>query len=151
MWHEYSHAFEPDGNGWLLRIRGVGPDDWQRLVDFLRRTDAVLSYSVDGREADLPPAVATLTTDRNRSHSLAIRLDQVSLECPALLGADFSCRVDPAQIDSEAKARILFRFISTVGRTLGRPVILSREGAESQPIFRYEPGAGLQYLSAAAQ
>ena len=55
--------------------------------------------------------------------------------------------IDPETIDSEIKAMIIFRLMSTVGRTLNKQVVLAAGDTDELPIFKYVPGSGLEYLA----
>lgn len=146
-WDEYQKEFEPDGAPREIYVKNVDLNHWQSFIDFLRRTAASLNYSVEGTPAELPTSIAEVILDQEHSHRLAIHLNGVTVNCHFFTPEKIKLDFDPREIDSEAKAKVIFRFMSTVGRTLNRQVILTLENAETQPIFRYEPGAGIEYLA----
>ena len=130
------------GKGWIC-IREVKLTDWQLVIDFLRRTDAVLYYAVDGVRADLPARVGRLVLSDPANQLLRIALGGVEFTCtlapPAHIQLFFAAR----QIDRESHARILLRLLSTLGRTLDKEAALwIREQDTPVLLTSYRPGAG---------
>lgn len=146
MWEEYKVEFTPDGSLRDIYIKGVDIDDWQSFIDFLRSTEANLDFYIEAKAAKLPDCIKDIVLDREQLYQLSIRLDGVTVNCHFFTPVEIELDLNPQEIDSEAKAKVIFRFMSTVGRVLNRQVILTPENAEEQPIFKYEPGAGIEYL-----
>lgn len=146
-WEEYKIEFEPDGSLRDIYIKDVDLNGWQSFIDFLRRTDAVLDYYVEGEAANLPTSIDKVVLNQDHPYLLSIHLDGVTVNCHFSIPEEIELDLDPREIDNEAKAKVVFRFMSTVGRTLNKEVILTPENTEEQPIFKYEPGVGIKHLA----
>lgn len=147
IWEEYKIEFEPDGSLRDIYIKDVDLNGWQSFIDFLRSTDAVLDYYIEGVAADLPTNINKVVLGQDHTHLLSIRLDGVIVNCHFFVPEEIELDLDPREIDNEAKAKVVFRFMSTVGRTLNKQVILTPENTKEQPIFKYEPGSGIKHLA----
>ena len=147
IWNEYKFEFEPDGSLRDIYIKGVDLNDWQAFIDFLRGTEATLDYYVEGEPAELPASIAEVVIDQIHTHLLTIGLDGVAVNCHFFIPEEIELDLDPREIDNESKAMVVFRLMSTVGRTLNKQVILTPENTEGQPIFKYEPGAGIKHIA----
>ena len=146
-WEEYKVEFTPDGSLRDIYIKGVDINDWQSFIDFLRSTEASLDFYIEGEEAKLPDCIKDIVLDREHAYLLSIRLDGVTVNCHFFTSVEIELDLDPQEIDSESKAKVIFRLMSTVGRVLNKQVILTLENAKEQPVFKYEPGAGIEYLT----
>ncbi len=146
-WEDYKIEFEPDGSLRDIYIKGVDISDWQTFIDFLRSTDSDLNYFVEGEPAELPSSIAEVVVSQDHPYLLTIGLDGVTVNCHFFIPEEIELDIDPREIDSEAKAKVVFRFMSTVGRALNKEVILTPENTEEQPIFKYELGAGIKHLA----
>ena len=146
IWDEYKSEFQID-DLMVIRIENTDLNDWQSFIDFLRSTEATLDYSIEGKTADLPSSVTEVLLDMESSGLLNIGLDEVAVNCHFLTPDEIQLDLDPGQIDNENKARIVFRLMSTIGRTLNKTVLLAPKNNEEDVIFRYEPGKGIEHLA----
>jgi hypothetical protein len=129
-----------------LLIRNIEDDAWQKLFGFLLSTDAQLSLLKNESPSELPEKIESVLSDTQNHFVLSILLDGVTALGP-LSGSDhIGLLINPWEIDDEAKARILFRLMSTIGRALEEKVLLVREHEEDIPVFEYVPGKGIEYL-----
>lgn len=142
-WDDYGNDFQQMGSPWVIGIAPVSETDWQRFMDYLNKTDAMLEYYVDGEKQQLPENMEQIESGRAKTRLLTIRLGALRLECPCCTPQAISLSLNPSQIDTEGRARILFRLMSTTGRLLDRRVVLGPESAA--PVFEYLPGTGLRY------
>ena len=147
IWEEYKTVFTPDGYLRHILIKDISSDDWQAFVDFLRRTEATLDYSIDGQLRALPDNIKSLLIDQKQSKLLTIHLEDVAVHCHFFTSEYIKLDFEPNDIDSEPKAKVIFRLMSTTGRTLNKPVILTSENNEHKILFIYEPGKGIDYIS----
>lgn len=145
-WEDYNEAFLCDGTSPFIRINQTSLDDWYRFIAFLRKTQAHVHYTRDGKTQPIPVDIRTLTLSREHSHLLTFQLGGLKLYCPFLTPKKISFEVDPEHIDNEMKARVLFRFMSTISRELDKPVSLLRPEVPEQVIFQYERGEGLRFI-----
>jgi hypothetical protein len=147
IWEDYKIEFEPDGSLRDIYIKDVELSDWQAFIDFLRRTDANLEYFVEGEPAELPQSIAEVVISQDHPYLLTIGLDGLTVNCHFFIPEEIELNIDPREIDSEAKAKVVFRLMSTVGRALNKQVILTPENNEERLIFKYEPGAGIKHMA----
>ena len=145
IWEEYKYEFTPDGRLRDIYVEGVNINDWQYFIDFLRSTEASLDFYVESEEAKLPDSIKDIVFDREHAYLLSIRLDGITVNSHLYRPAEIELEFDPQEIDSETKAKVIFRLMSTVGRVLNKKVILTPHNVKKQPIFKYEPGAGIEY------
>jgi hypothetical protein len=142
-WEEYGKNFQQGSGPWGIAITRLTETDWRRFLDYLRQTEAVMEYSADGEKQQFPDSIELTESGRGHTRLLSLQLGGLRLECPCCNSATIRLRFDPVQIDTEDRARILFRLMSTVGRLLDRTVVLGPEAGT--PVFEYRPGSGLRY------
>jgi hypothetical protein len=142
-WDDYGNDFQQAGSPWVMTIAPVSETDWQRFMDYLHKTDAMLEYFVDGEKEQLPENIKQTESGRAKTRLLSIQLGALRLECPCCTPQAIRLSFNPSQIDAEGRARILFRLMSTTGRLLDRQVVLGPEA--TAPVFEYLPGTGLRY------
>jgi hypothetical protein len=147
IWEEYKTEFVPDGSLRDIYIKDVDINDWQSFIDFLQSTVATLNYTIDGEAVKLPDCIEDVFLDQKHQHLLSVRLDGVTVNCHFIAPAEIELDLDPKEIDSESKAKVIFRFMSTVGRALKKQVALTPENSKGQAIFTYKPGIGVEYLA----
>ncbi|MFT5676695.1 hypothetical protein [Shewanella sp. GutDb-MelDb] len=121
--------------------------DWQAFIDFLRCSEATLNYFVEGEPTKLPASIAEVVVSQDHPNLLTIGLDGVTVNCHFFIPEEIELDIDPRDIDSEARAKVVFEFMSTVGKALNKQVILTPENTEEQPLFTYEPGASIKHLA----
>lgn len=146
QWEDYKEAFLSDGTSRFIRINQTTFEDWYLLIGFLRKTQTHLHYTIDGKTQLIPGDLRTLKLNREHSHLLTIQLDDIKLYCPFFTPKEVTFEVNPGDIENEMKARVLFRFMSTISRELDKRVMLLRPEVPEQAIFQYERGEGLRFL-----
>lgn len=139
------HEFISDGIPRTISIDQTCLNDWQSLIDYLIKTDASLAYFVKGHTKKLPEHINENYFRPDGSCMLSIYLDGVQVICPFLEINNITLTFDPKEIDNELKAKVIFRLMSTVGRTLGKAVALYADNSRKRPAFTYQPGTGLEY------
>ena len=145
-WDDYKNEFHADGGLRDIYVNDTSLNDWQRFVDYLRKTEARLEYFVNEVQA-LPIQIDEIFQSREHTRLLAINLGGVSLNCHFFVLDQIELDFDLGDIRSEAQAKVVFRLMSTIGRVLDKVVILTYENEDQQPIFKYQPGKGLEYLA----
>jgi hypothetical protein len=106
-----------------------------------------MDFYCDGEAATLPENIWDVVLDQLHACQLSIHLNGVTVNCHLLVPGEIELDIDPEEVDSETRARIVFRLMSTVGRTLNKQVVLTRGNIDEVPIFKYVPGSGLEYLA----
>jgi len=147
LWEEYKSEFKPDGFLRDLLIKDVDIKDWHSVIHFLKSTHAMLEFFIDGRQAPLPHDFATVINDPSHDYLLSVNLGGVDMNCPMNAADQIELVFDPVMIDDEFKANLIFRLMSTIGRTLDKPVYCSHTDENRHPVFEYKPGHTVEYLS----
>ena len=145
-WKEYQHEFIAECDLRQIIISNVTPQDWQKIFNFLKKTEVTLTFFIDGVKSALPSQIEQVFQEDNHHYLLSLVFDGVTLNCHFDRHEDIVLSFDPGQITNEAKAILLFRVMSTFGRRLRKVVVLTAVNREAQPIFQYEQGQGLTYL-----
>ena len=147
VWRDYQHEFTRRDGLQQIVIADVAPKDWQKILRFLQKTEVALAFYVDGVVSTLPVNIEAIFGDHTHQYLLSLRFDDLTLQCDFARADAIVLRYDPAQITDETKATLLFRVMSTFGRRINKVAVLSALGQETDPIFRYEHGQGLVYLT----
>lgn len=145
-WEAYKSEFIADGNLRKIIIKNVTQENWQKILNFLVKTEVTLHFFIDGVRLALPPQIEDVFKKDKHQYLLSLIFDDVTLNCHFDRPEDIVLSFDPGQITNEAKAKLIFRIMSTFGRRLNKVVVLTAENGEEQPIFQYEPAQGLTYI-----
>jgi hypothetical protein len=147
----YKKAFYDDGSFRDIYIFGTDERDWQKLLAFLRSSTYTIEFSVDDQPTPLPEQVETIFTLRD-DHSTILHIDKEHLSLTSFFftSEEIEFDLDPRDFQGEVAGEQIARlldFIRTVGRLLGKAVILTLEGGSLPeggslaPLFRFDPGA----------
>ena len=134
-WDDYRKEFNASGTLRLL-IRQTGVDAWQKLFAFLLSTEVQLSLHKDESPAELPDNIKSVFSDTQHRYVLTICLDGITALSRLSAEDHIELLINPREIDSESKTRILFRLMSTTGRTLKDKILLVRENQEDNTSLR---------------
>ena len=145
-WKAYQNEFIADGNLRKIIINNVTQKNWQKILNFLVKTEVTLHFFIDGVRSELPSQIEDVFQKDKHQYSLSLIFNDVMLNCHFERYEDIVLSFDPGQITNEAKAKLIFRIMSTFGRRLNKVVLLTVENREEQPIFQYEPAQGLTYI-----
>lgn len=146
---DYQHEFSaPDGLQQII-IADVSPKDWQKILNFLQKTEVELAFYIDGVKSALPAQIQDVLANHQHQYMLLLWFDDLTLQCDFARADAIVLRFDPAQITDATKATLLFRVMSTFGRRINKVAVLTAVNQEANPIFRYEHGQGLTYLKLA--
>ena len=144
-WDDYRKEFNASGTLRLF-IRQTGVDAWQKLFAFLLSTEVQLSLHKDESPAELPDNIKSVLSDTQHRYVLTICLDGITALSRPSAEDHIELLINPREIDSESKARILFRLMPTTGRTPWEITVLVRDNEEDTPVFEYVSGNGDKYL-----
>ena len=145
-WTAYQHEFVSTDEPRQIIVRQVTFKDWQKLLNFLGKTEVTVIFFIDHVESMLPQQIESIFQNDVHQYLLSLVLDDVTLNCHFERQDDIVFGFNPAQITNEARAILLFRVMSTFGRRLHKVVELSAVNQQAEPTFRYEPGQGITYL-----
>jgi hypothetical protein len=144
-WNEYRHRFNADLTVGMISIENTCLQDWQLFYDFLTSTSARLSFLAGGQITSLPSLINHSHFNQGALFKLIIYLDDCLITCPLTDSSKITLYYKPKEIISELKAKVLFRLMSTAGRTLDKTVNLYSEPGCKKAVFSYRPGSGLKY------
>ncbi len=145
-WKAYKSEFTADGDLRKIIITNVTQENWQKILNFLLKTEVTLNFFIDGVRSEIPPQIERVFQKNKHQYLLSLVFDDVTLNCYFDRHEDIVLSFDPGQITNEAEAKLIFRVMSTFGRRLNKVVVLTAENREEQPIFKYEPAQGLTYI-----
>jgi len=145
-WKAYQNEFITDGKLRKIIINNVTQENWQKILNFLVKTEVTLHFFIDGVRSELPSQIEDVFQKDKHQYLLSLIFDDVRLNCNFDRDEDIVLSFDPGQITNEAEAKLIFRIMSTFGRRLNKVVLLTVESREEQPVFQYEPGEGLTYI-----
>jgi hypothetical protein len=145
-WQSCKSAFANDGFPRHIRAEDLTLSGWNRCYRVLRASDAVLHLHRDGEPQPLPERLEVAPFASSHRYLLSLDLAGVQLICRLDDLDRLDLEFDPAAIDSPARALILFRIMSMLGRRLDQRIVLTHP-TRSTPLFHYRPGsAGVEYL-----
>ncbi len=143
-WERHKEMFAWDGSLIDIYVQGTDVADWQRLLDFLRVGPYDLRYIVDEERTlyPLPDQVETIFAGRNTAVALTVDESHLGLICHFFWPDEIEFDLDPRVINGESQLVRLLAFIRTLGRLLGKDVIMTPESLLERPFFRYDPRSG---------
>ncbi len=145
-WQSCKTAFANDGFSRHIRAEGLTLSGWNRCYRVLRGSDAVLHLHRDGEPQPLPERLDVAPFASTHRYLLSLDLAGLQLICRLDELERLDLEFDPSAVDSLARAQVLFRIMSMLGRRLNQAVVLTHP-ARNTPLFRYRPGGdGVEYL-----
>jgi hypothetical protein len=141
-WDDVEEWFDPESNGVLpdVLVSDTTVADWQAVVDLVRSAGLAYEYAVDGRVVRIPHRVEDMLSMRDEA-GVTLKVWPV----PGVLAIfrpysaeqiDFD--VDLRELQGQRRLDVLCRFMRTIGRRLGKPVVMTPEGSDTPPLIAYE-------------
>lgn len=142
LWDDVKGWFDPEINGVLpdVHVPGTTVEDWQAVVDLLRSKGWAYEYAVDGRATRIPATVVEMLSLRDQA-GVTLKV----WPAPGVLAIfrpycveqiDFD--VDLRELQGQQRLDALCAFLRAIGRRLGRPVVMTSEGADDVPVLGYD-------------
>jgi len=128
-------------------IPEVNINDWQDFIDYLRSTDSILEFYINGYPSTLPDWVHDVLIRVEPDRCLLIRLHGINAECHFTSARNIELTVGLSEINIDKNVQMLFRLMSTAGLVLNKRVEMKIREITDTGYFRYEPGQGMQYLA----
>ena len=125
--------WKADGSFRDIHVLGTTLEDWRRFVALA----VSYPYSYDGEIAALPDVESVLRDDH--SHLLSIGVGNARLNCHFFIDSEIEIDIDPAEIESAVDHDAVLSFLERLGRTLGKPVIVTPENEMQTPIVSFDP------------
>jgi aerobic-type carbon monoxide dehydrogenase small subunit (CoxS/CutS family) len=124
---DWQRIFKPDGGVLLdVWVLNGNPADWQALLDWAWQKYPT-TYLEDGSETTLPSFAMILERLKTVTPLLRIDLGGFTANAHFLSSDEIALEVLPENVDSEAKATVVFELLTGIARLLRKEVILAAE------------------------
>lgn len=131
-------VFYRDGSLRDIYVCGTTVDDWQKLLTFLRAEKYRFTYEIGGVETSMPDDFSQIQNHiGSTGQLLSIYVDKVRLNCHFFCVEEIELDLLPNDVDTKDRVEAVFEFMSEVGRTLSKDVILTPENGRDQVLLRY--------------
>ncbi|MFA6208164.1 MAG: hypothetical protein WCT03_07000 [Candidatus Obscuribacterales bacterium] len=141
-WAKCKDAFcDDDGSLRDIYVFDTGIDDWNKMLQLLRRKLYGMTFFLDG-EVTILPAEAEFIFALGSEHACRLSVDLFGL----LLNCHFFCRdqiefdIAPSEVTDEAKFEGIICFMPDLSSELGKTVLLTPENVAGAVLFRAVPG-----------
>ena len=137
-WEICKQDFNWDGSWRDIYVFDTTIEDWQQLLDFLRKEYKV-QYSVDGEERDLPFSVSDIFSATQQA-CIFIKF-QVSI---ILFSGHFFSQdtiefdIDPCEVTSQIDLDIILDFMQRISFLINKSIVLTPENAREYTIIDYD-------------
>lgn len=145
LWDEVKDWFDPEVNGVLpdVWVEDTSIADWQSVLDLVRSAGWRHEYAVGGRSAQLPVRALDIL-DRPDDETVELRVWPAEgmlaiFRMYAVEQVDLD--VDLRELQGQDRLDLLCEFLRALGRTLGKPVVLTAEGCPANPLLGFVPAA----------
>jgi hypothetical protein len=144
-WDDVKNFFDPDLMGTLpdVSVGGVSVEDWQAVLDLVRSSGWAWEYREGEVVGSLPSAEVVFARPAG-SEMVDLRVwpDPAVLAIFRPYSADsIDFDVDLRELQGQQRLDILCAFLATIGRRLGKPVLMAPEGDEEYPVLGFQPEA----------
>jgi hypothetical protein len=143
-WDDVRVWFDLDLNGTLpdVYVPETTADDWRTLIALVRSEGWRWTYLVDNEPGELPLVEDMLSRRDQADLSLHVwpAADVLAIFRPyEAEQIDFD--VDLRELQGQEQLDLLCRFFTTIGRALGKPVLMTPEGGGNEPVLGYDPAS----------
>lgn len=132
LWDEVRNLFDPDVVGALpdVRVDDASVGDWQAVLDLVKACGWRYEYREGEAVVPLPSAEQVLSRPADAEFpSLRVRpVPEVLAIFWFLSDSVIDFDVDLRELQGQERLDILCGFFATIGRRLGKPVLMSTEG-----------------------
>lgn len=146
LWDDVKNFFDPELMGALpdVAVPGTTVEDWQTVLDLVRDRGWKWEYREDGVAVPLASAADMVSAvDREVTADLRVwPVRGVEVIFRLYVVGEVSFEVDLRELQGQAVVDLLCGFLTTIGRTLGKPVRMTPEGDAGHPVLGFEPKAG---------
>jgi hypothetical protein len=139
-WEQYQNEFEWDGSLRDVYIFKTSPDNWQKLLDFIRAGRYTFGYKIDGDAVALPERAATIFECENYRSLLSVIVGNLLLNCHFFTVDEIEFDLDPREVKGERDLEELFNFLRKLCQILNKQTVLTPENVPELWIFRFIPG-----------
>ncbi len=136
-WKDCCSAFHIDGSLRDIYVQKTSIEDWENLLLFLLSLNVELKYDFNGKLAVFPSCVATIFNEKEHTHNLSIDLDGIILNCHFFIECEIEMDIDPKEIRSQKALNTILKFVSDLGKHLGKDVVITEENTRDAIWFKY--------------
>ncbi|GHG74537.1 hypothetical protein [Streptomyces griseocarneus] len=165
LWDDVRNFFDPDLMGALpdVSVADTSVDDWQAVFDLVRSSGWTWEYEQGCIRMPLPSAQEVLSrpTDADTALLKVWPVADVQVNFWPMSAGEIDFDVDLRELQGQEGVDVLCGLLGTIGRRLGRPVLMTGEGDYGNPVLGFDPGAdrvvlladplGVQLTAAAGQ
>ncbi|MEU2264244.1 hypothetical protein ABZ557_29120 [Streptomyces sp. NPDC019645] len=145
LWDDVKNFFDPQVMGALpdVCVTDTTAEDWQALYDLVRTSGWTWAYREDAVERPLPPAREVLSRPAGaETAELRVRPAPGVLAIFRMLSAgEIDFDVDLRELQGQQGVDTLCAFLGTIGRRLGKAVVMTAEGDHGNPVLGFDPVA----------
>jgi hypothetical protein len=142
LWDDVKEWLDLEWNGSLpnVTVTGTTAADWQAVIDMIRSKGLAYEYTEDSRALRLPGSVQTMFARAAASVKLAVVISPgITAHFWPLETGSIDFDLDLNELQTQASLDALCTFLRAIGRQLGKPVLLSPEGFDVEPVLGYQP------------
>lgn len=125
-----------------ILILDTSLEDWQRVLDAVREWTPAPALTLGGEPMDLPERVEEifrLIKDRDQSALLSFVVGGVLVDCHFFWEEEIEFTFDPKEVTDPSHFDALIGFMSMLGGTTGKSVLLTVASSPEHVMFRYSP------------
>lgn len=138
-WREISEQIlYHDGSLRDVYVLDTGPDDWERLLKELPRSEWTYTFTRDGEPAALPQTFAEARSQDGHA-ILSIDKNGFWLNCHFFDDTEIECDFGAEKIESPEMFKKLNEFLSWMAELLNKDVIITPENTRDHVLMRITP------------
>jgi hypothetical protein len=139
-WNQVATDFERDGATRDIYVLDATTDDWNRVVEALRKREPPPAFFVDGEPAALPARIEDIMAIRpNASPFMRIDFEGLSLNCHFFDDEEIEFDLDPTDIDGPERLAVVVGFMTVLAEATGKPALLTHENVREAVIVSRPP------------
>lgn len=141
-WAKCKAAFcDDDGSLRDIYVFDTGIDDWNKMLQLLRRKLYGMTFFLDGEVSTLPAEAGSIfSLKSDYACRLSVDLSGLLLNCHFFCLDQIEFDIAPSEVTDEAKFEGLICFMHDLSNELGRTVVLTPENVAEAVLFRAVPG-----------
>ncbi|WP_156365873.1 hypothetical protein [Nocardiopsis sp. NRRL B-16309] len=139
LWDDVVDLFDPERMGSLpdLCVPDASVRDWQSLLELVIERGWTHRYTDDGVVVPLPPAHTVLA--RSPFSELRVWPSEGVLAIFRFYSPDeIDFDMDLRELQGQGRLDIFCHFVTAIGRRLGKPVLMHREGTRSPSVLGFD-------------
>jgi hypothetical protein len=139
-WDEIAPAFEPDGALRDIYVLETTLADWQAVLDALRGWTPRPAFVIGSADRPLPDRAEDIFASQwENTGLLSLFVGGMRLNCHFFTVDEIEFDLDPAEVAAPSQLAALTGFMRLLAGVTGKPVILTDENNQANPIFRVLP------------